>query len=86
MEYKHYVVCLDAATDGEHEFEIIGVYHNPKKAKDVFEAKKAEEQENVEGNNLDIIEEDDTSFSAYLDGNYDSDHIDIFIKTVEADS
>ncbi len=86
MEHKHYVVCLDAATDGECEFEIIGVYHTPERAKEVFEAQKAKEQENIEDNNLDVIEESDTCFSAYLDGDYDSDHIDIFIKTVEADS
>ena len=86
MEHKHYAVCLDAAIDDEHEFEIIGVCHTLEKAKEVFEAQKAKEQENVEYNNLDVIEEDDTSFSAYLNGYYDSDHIDIFIKTVEADS
>lgn len=86
MEHKHYAVCLDSAIDDEHEFEIIGVYHTPEKAKEVFEAQKAKEQENVEYNGLDVIEEDDTSFSAYLDGNYNSDHIDIFIKTVESDS
>lgn len=86
MEHKHYMVCLDATIDDEHEFKIIGVYHTPEKAKEVFEAQKVKEQENVEDNNLDVIEEDDTCFSAYLDGYYDSDHIDIFIKTVEADS
>ena len=80
---KHFVLVCDYTIDDEHGVDIIGVRHTLKEAQRLLESQKEIEKKNAINNEYDYTEESQTSWSSYIEGDYCSNHIDLYIQEVE---
>ena len=83
MSKIYYVVICGYNIDGESGIDIIGVKENFEEAKKLYQEQLIQEEQNAENNGYDCIDKDETSFSAYIDGDYMENHIDLYIQKVE---
>lgn len=83
MLKTYFVIICDWCVDGESGLDIISIKENFESAKKVYQQQLKKERQNAENNAYDCIVEDATSFSAYSEGDYSENHIDLYIKKVE---
>ena len=77
------IVCGYCINDDESGIDIIGVKEDFEKAKELYQKQLGTEKQNAENNGYDCIDESPTSFSAYEEGYYEGNHIDLYIERVE---
>ena len=80
---EYYVIVCDYCVDGESGTSIIGVKEDFEAAQELYNKQLLKEKENAETNDYDTIDENENSFSAYIDGDYMENHIDLYIEEVE---
>lgn len=76
-----YVLTYSTANDCESDYGVIGVYGTLDKAKEMLKEKAEEAKicyEDYDEEDL-TIDDDDTSFAIYVDGEYLVDHISYYI-------
>lgn len=83
MLKNYYIVICGYCIDGESGVDIIGVKENLESAQELYNKQLLKEKENAKTNDYDVIDEDENSFSAYIDGDYMENHIDLYIQKVE---
>lgn len=78
---EHYVVILDWATNSEESVEILGVFHTFEKAEELFKSHLDYEHKLAEEKGY-KVEEDFSSFKAYAEGYYATEHTKLYIQGV----
>lgn len=79
----YYVVICEYNVDGENGVDIIGIREDFEEAKILYQEQLTQEEQNAENNGYDYIDKDETSFTAYIDGDYMENHISLYIQKVE---
>lgn len=83
MKKEYFVIVCGYCIDGESGIDIIGVKDDLTAAEKVYKEQLKTEKKNAYNNNYDTIDEDELSFSAYIDGYYTENHIDLYVQRVE---
>ena len=79
---KHYVVILDWATNYEENVEVLGVFHTPEEAEEIFKKQLSYERELAKEKDYMICEDFNGCFVAYEEGDYATEHARLFIQEV----
>lgn len=77
----HYVVILDWATNDEESVDILGVFHTFEEAEELFKTHLDYERKLAEEKGY-KVDEDFSSFVAYEEGYYITDHTKLYIQGV----
>lgn len=86
MKNTHWVVVAEWCVDFEGGLDVIGVYHSEKAAKKAFKHRVDTDDRIVaKEHKYDVVDETETSFEAYIDGEYSTDHVSVSIIKVETE-
>jgi len=80
--FNHYIVICEYCCDGESGVDVIAVMHTRANALGVYQIELIKGKQNAENRNYDCIEEMETSFEAWEDGEYLFNHIRLYIQGV----
>lgn len=79
---KHYVIVNEWATEDATGTTILGVTHSLEEAKEIFNAKLAEEKRYAKENNFEIYDDCETVFDAGEEGFYNNNYTKLYIEAV----
>lgn len=82
-ESEYYIIICGYCIDGESGIDVISIKESLSEAEKVYKEQLNIEKKNAINNSFDTIEEDELSFSAYINGEYSENHIDLFIQKIE---
>lgn len=86
MKNTHWVVVAEWCVDFENGLCIIGVYHSKEAAKKAFKHRvDTDDRIIAEKQGYDVIDETETDFEAYIDGEYSSNHVSVSIIKTETE-
>ena len=80
--YSHYVVVLDWADRFGRGVDILGVTHTYEEAKEIYDKHLVDEKECAKENDYTVETEDATTFDAGIFGEWDLNHITLYIQGV----
>ena len=79
---QHFVIVHEWTSEYENGVEILGVTHSMDEAKEIFNAKLAEEQQYASEHGYTVYDACETDFDAGEDGYYSQNHTNLYIQEV----